>query len=161
MTAPRRPDAPVDPLVRLRALAAAIPGSAVTETVIAAPFDVVWAVASDLEVELPHFVTDVCSVRVTPGPSDRSVAVILGHSGLRGRFDVVLRPGWCLMQSRFVIGAMAATPAGDATSFAFLAALRLPAARTLSPLLRAGGRPLGSRTARRFRQRVERRMESS
>lgn len=161
MTGSRWPDARVDPVMRLRALAAAIPGSAVTETFIAAPLDVVWAVASDLEAELLHFIPDVRSVRLIPGPSDRSVALIRGRSGLRGRFDVVLRPGWCVMQSRFVIGAMAATPAPGGTIFAGLGALRLPAARTLTPLLSAAGQPLGARAARRLRQRVEQRMSTS
>ncbi len=53
------PTADLDPVARLRALAAAIPGSAITETAIAAPFETVWAVASDGEQGLPHFVINV------------------------------------------------------------------------------------------------------
>jgi hypothetical protein len=154
------PEAPVDPIMRLRALAAAIPASTVTEILIAAPFEVVWAVASDLEGELPHYVTDVRSVRVTPGPSERASAMIRGHSGLRARFDVIVRPGWCLMQSRLIVAGLAATPAENGTRFALLGALRIPSARTLDPLLAAVLQPLGARGARRFHQRVEHRMQT-
>ncbi len=152
---PSWPQSQIDPVTRLRAIAAAIPGATVTEVTIAAPFELVWAVASDLEGELANFIPDVRSVQVRHFEADRSVASIRGRSGLRARFDVVLRPGWCLMQSHFVIGAMAASPSGDHTRLAMLGALRLPGSRMLAPILRPGGILLGARSARRFERRVE------
>lgn len=49
---------------------------------------------------------------------------------------MVLRPGWCLMQSRFLIFGMAAVPEGGGTRFAGLGALRVPGARLLAPASR-------------------------
>lgn len=43
------------------------------------------------------------------------------------------RPGWCLMQSRFLIFGMAAVPEDGGTQFAGLGALRVPGARLLAP----------------------------
>ena len=59
-----------------------------------------------------------------------------GRLGQHARFDVVLRPGWCVMQSRFLIGGMAAVPEAGGTRFAFLS----PASR-LGPLSGAAMMP--------------------
>ena len=69
---------------------------------------------------------------------------------------MVLRPGWCVMQSRFLIGGMAAAPEGDATRFAFLGGLRLPGMRRLDPVLR----PAASRLALRPISRLEHRLRA-
>lgn len=146
MTGHEWPVAEFDPVRRLRVVAATTVGVSIRETVLAAPWESVWAVAADLEGELPHWLfADVRSVRVTPtADPDRLVALALGHSRLRARFDVVLRPGWCLMQSRFVLGGMAATEEGGGTRFAILGGLRSP----LSALA-AATRPVSSRIAER------------
>jgi hypothetical protein len=157
---PTWPEAEADSIGRLRALAAGL-GATVTETFIDAPFDTVWAVASDLEGELPHLITDVRSVKVLSQDADRCVALISGHSRLRARFDVVLRPGWCVMQSRFVIGGMAAVDTGHGTRFALLGGLRGPGARAIGPALGGLGRLLGARMMERFEGRVRRRTLSS
>lgn len=73
-----------------------------------------------------------------------------GRLGQHARFDVVLRPGWCVMQSRFLIGGMAATPEGDSTRFAFLGGLRLPGIRLLDWVLRPVSQPLALRPIRRL-----------
>ncbi|MDA8316448.1 MAG: SRPBCC family protein [Actinomycetota bacterium] len=158
MSADLWPEATVEQVVRLRAMAAGIPGSAFVEVHIPAPFELVWAVASDLERELPHFVDDVRTVQLVHGDADRAEALIRGYSGFRARFAVVLRPGWCVMQSHFVIGGMAATATEAGTRFAFLGAARLPFSRAASPVLSAVGTALAKRTTKRFERCVERRL---
>jgi hypothetical protein len=106
----------------------------------------VWAVASDLERELPRCISTVRSARVTQAEGDRLVLLATGTFGQRARFDVVLRPGWCLMRSRFVLGAMAAVPEAGGTRFASLGGFRLPGARLAAPLLTV----LGDRAMRKF-----------
>ncbi len=58
------------------------------------------------------------------------------------------------MQSRFLIGGMAATPEGDSTRFAFLGGLRLPGMRLLDPLLGPAAQPLALRPIRRLEHRL-------
>lgn len=127
------PAAGLDPVRRLRVIAAATPGAIYAEEHIPAPFDAVWAVASDLEAEVPRIITDVATFTVTASDPGRLEARARSRLGLRARFDVVLRPGWCLMQSRFLVFGMAAVPEAGGTRFAGLGALRLPGARLLGP----------------------------
>lgn len=153
MTDQNWPVAELDPVRRLRVIAAVTPGTTIHETVLAAPLVSVWAVAADLENELPRWLfPDIGSVTVTRA-GDRLEALVRGHSGLRARFDVVLRPGWCLMQSRFLLGGMAATDEGGATRFAFLGGFRGPL-RLLSPLSRPISTRVGNHTLARFTERV-------
>ena len=67
---------------------------------------------------------------------------------------MVLRPGWCVMQSRFLIGAMAAAPDGDGTRFAFLGGLRFPGIRLLDAVLRPAAQPLALRPITRLEHRL-------
>jgi len=78
-----------------------------------------------------------------------------GRLGQHARFDVVLRPGWCVMQSRLLIGGMAAAPEAGGTRFAFLGGLRLPGVRLIDPLLR----PAACRIALCPISRLERRLD--
>lgn len=73
--------------------------------------------------------------------------MVHGRSGLRAPFDLVLRPGWCLMQSRLLVFGMAAVPDGDVTRFAYMAGFRLPGMRVVGP---PAGRMLGPVILRRF-----------
>lgn len=157
MTDHHWPVAEFDPVRRLRVIAATTRGASIHETVITAPLDSVWAVAADLEGELPRWLfADIRSVAVTASDDDRLVARALGHSGLRARFNVVLRPGWCLMQSRFVLGGMAATDEAGATRFALLGGLR-GSARFLAPAIRPVIARIGDRALIRFAERVAQR----
>jgi hypothetical protein len=149
------PAAELDPIRKMRILAASITGTAVAETVIAGPFERVWDVASDLETVLPHLIRDFRTVQVSPGEGDRLVLLARGHLGQRARFDVVLRPGWCWMQSRFLLGGMAAAPHPDGTTVAFLGGLRLPGTRALQPLINAAGAPMAASALRRLADRVQ------
>jgi hypothetical protein len=141
------PAADLDPVRRLRVLAASVRFPVyVSEVVVPAPVEQVWAVASDLERELPRCISTVHEVRITHAEGDRLELMAFGTLGQRARFDVVLRPGWCLMRSRFVLGAMAAVPEAGGTRFASLGGFRLPGARLASPLLNV----MGNRAMRTF-----------
>lgn len=145
----------LDPVRRMRVLAAATPGVAYAEKLIPAPFSAVWEAASDLEHELPRMVTDLRSFEITSARGERMTGHARGRLGQRARFDVVLRPGWCVMQSRFLIGGMAAAPEGEGTRFAFLGGLRLPGIRLLDPILRPAARPLALRPISRLEHRLQ------
>lgn len=144
------PVADLDPVRRLRVIAAATPGAGYAEEVIAAPFGSVWEIVSDLERSLPDLLTDVRSFTIIPGDPERFQALARGRVGQRARFDVVLRPGWCLMQSRLVIGGIAAAPEAGATRCAFLGGLRVPGIRLMDPQLRAVAGQLTRRALRRL-----------
>ena len=147
--------ADLDPVRRMRVLAAATPGVAYAEKLIPAPFEAVWEAASDLEHELPRMITDLRSFEITSARGERLTARARGRLGQHARFDVVLRPGWCVMQSRFIIGGMAAVPEGQATRFALLGGLRLPGIRLLDPLLRPATQPLALRPISRLEHRLQ------
>jgi hypothetical protein len=132
------PSAEIDPVRRLRIMAAATPGCVLLERVIPAPMDAVWAVAADLEHELPRYQPHVRTLRVTPGEGDRLEALALGRAGLRARFDAVLRPGWCWMQSRHITFGLAAAPvSGGGTLLGRAGSSRRPGMnKLLMPVLR-------------------------
>jgi hypothetical protein len=148
------PVADLDPVRRMRVIAAATPGAAYAEELIPAPFSAVWELASDLEHELPRMITDLRSFEITSTRGERMTARANGRLGQRARFDIVLRPGWCVMQSRFLIGGMAAVPETDGTRFAFLGGLRLPGMRLLAPVLHPAVQPLALRPIRRLEHRL-------
>jgi hypothetical protein len=131
----------LDPIRRLHALAAAIPGAAVAEGVLDAPFDAVWDTATDFEhlggIEILIKNPRVRSRRPDPETGGERVEVEFKARPI-GRRDVTavdLRSGWCWMQSSMGIAAMAAVPEGDRTRFAHLEAIRLPGRRLFGPLL--------------------------
>ncbi len=154
MTTPTWPVATLDSIRRLHVLGAAVPGAVVAETTIDAPIDLVWAVAADLEHELPAYLADVRSLRITRREGERLEAYAHGYAGLRARFDIVLRPGWCVMRSRFLVGAMAAVADGDQTRFAFLGGVHVPAQQLAAPALRAVGQRVAPRVLAGFTDRV-------
>ena len=138
------PVAKLDSVRRLRSLAAGTPGAVVVERIIPAPFEAVWEIASDLENEVPRSEWHVRSLRITRREGDRLEAEVHGLAGMRDRFDIVLRPGWCWMQGRLLLAGMAAVPVEDGTLFAFAAGLRVPGSGALRPVLRRGAdRSLG------------------
>ncbi|WP_159046303.1 hypothetical protein [Streptomyces sp. MMG1121] len=140
-----------DPVRRLRVLAAGLHAGMYAEEHLALPYDRVWAVAADLQTELPHLVPFLRDFRVRPGDTDRKPALAVGRSGLTEAFEVRLAPGWCLMQSRLVIGGMAAAPEAGGTRFAVLGATRPTALRPAQWLYR---RLLGERRGQAFVDRV-------
>ncbi|MFI6600725.1 SRPBCC family protein [Nonomuraea sp. NPDC050536] len=148
------PIAEVDNVARLRVLAAAQPSALFVEEVVDAPFDAVWAVAADLERELPELLPDVRSLQITAEHGERLEARARGYVGLRARFDIVLSPGWCVMQSRFLLGGMAAVADGDRTRFAFLGAFRFPGMGILGPVVEPLIGGFGPKVVARLRARV-------
>lgn len=56
------PVAELNPVCRMRVIAAATPGAAYAEKLIPAPFSAVWEAASDLEHELPCQVPSPCRI---------------------------------------------------------------------------------------------------
>ena len=151
----RWPAAEIDRIARLRVLAAMTPGAVVVETLLPHAFDQVWGVASDLELELPQYLPDVRRFTIARDDGERLEADARGYLGLRAHFDVVLRPGWCVMRSRFLLGAMAAEPAAEGTRFAFLGGFRFPGLSLAAPQLRRLGRPAVTHVVSRYRQRVD------
>ncbi|MGW9028442.1 hypothetical protein ACWGQ5_30710 [Streptomyces sp. NPDC055722] len=146
------PTAALDPVGRLHTLAAGVRGAHVVERVVAAPFDEVWPLLADLEGELAQIVPDTRRLRVTRTDGDRIEGVATSQHGLRACFDGVLRPGWCLLQSRFVLVGIAARPTAGGTLVAFTGGLRIPGRPALFPL---GVRREGRRTLERLSARVE------
>lgn len=144
----------LDPVRRLRVLAAGVRGAMVAEGFIDAPPERVWAVAADLEGELPRLVPSVRSFRLLDGSGTRLRALAAGPLGHRSEFEVVLEPGWCLMQSRLVVGGMAAVAEGSGTRFAVLGGVRTPALVPVVRVLRAAGAVRVGRMVERVRRRT-------
>lgn len=125
----------LDQVRRLRALAASIPGAAVTERVIDAPVDQVWSILADLEGAAGEILPDMKSVRVLAHDGDRVVALARSRYGMRARLHGVLRPGWCWLQSRFLLIGMAATSEPDGrTRVALTGGVRVPGRAALVPI---------------------------
>lgn len=144
------PVAEIDAVRRLRVIASTTLGAGFAEHLLDAPFDQVWGLASDLENQLPRLITDISAFTVTSATGDRLEARARSPLGMRARFDIVLRPGWCLMQSRFALGGMAAVPEGDGTRFAFFGALRVPGLRLIDRALQPLLDPLGAKALKRL-----------
>ena len=106
------PRVELDPVERLRAMAAGLRGCAYLQGVIDAPRDDVWGVVGDLEEGVPRFEGTVSAAAIVHREGDRLVLDARTRLG-RMRFDVVLRPGWCVMRSRFANVGMAARAEGD------------------------------------------------
>ncbi|MCY0929229.1 hypothetical protein OTB20_24125 [Streptomyces sp. H27-H1] len=125
----------VDQVGRLRIMAAGIPGAKVVESVLPAHLEAVWAVMSDLEGEFGRFQPDMRSMRVLRVTGDRVEALARSKYGLRAHFRGVLRPGWCWLQSRFLIIGMAAAPEpGGSTRVALTGGVRVPGRAAIVPV---------------------------
>jgi hypothetical protein len=153
------PVAELDPIRRLRVMAASLPATALVEVVVAAPLDLAWATAADLETSLPLMIRDFRSVHIVETETDQLRMDVRGKLGQRARFDVVLRPGWCWMQSRLWVGGLAAVdqpgePAG--TRIGFLGGLRIPGARLLKPVLHSAGQRAARQGLTRLAEQIER-----
>jgi hypothetical protein len=107
------PELELDPVVRLRALAAGLPHVALVECILDAPPERVWSIVGDLEHGVPRFEQGVRSAEITARDGERLELVTRGALGLPMRFRAVLRPGWCVMHSRFADIGMAAAPQDD------------------------------------------------
>ncbi len=131
------PEVGLGPVRRMRVLAASIPGAVVRERLMDAPFDAVWAIAGDLEGGVPRFEPLVARTRIAWRHGERLTLHAWSPAGMPSRFDVELRPGWCLMQEarRLYLVGMAAEPEGSQTRFAHLEGVPRAGGRLLAPLV--------------------------
>ncbi|MEV0324482.1 hypothetical protein ACIBKX_35735 [Streptomyces sp. NPDC050658] len=141
------PTTELDPVRRLHALAAGISGAHVTEAFVDAPFDRVWSLLGDLEGGFGQVVPDMERLRVVRRRGERVEALARSKYGLRAHLRGVHRPGWCWLQSRFLLIGAAATPEGPGTRVAFTGGVRLPTRAALIPL---GVRREGDRSVRKL-----------
>ncbi|GAA1974919.1 hypothetical protein [Catenulispora subtropica] len=144
------PVAELDPVRRMRVLASALPGGGFAQARIEAPFERVWGYLADLDRSIPELVGFLRRFELRGD----GTAVATGLVGNRGRFDVELRDGWCVMQDRFVVGGFAAVADGDATLLAACGAVRTRGLRRVVPLV--FGDRIVLRTLGRIRRAVER-----
>ena len=129
----------IDPIDRLAILAAALPGAAVRQRRIAAPFDAVWGVIADMEHATPRYEPGVARVRVIEQSGQHLRLLVQDTAGREETMDARLRPGWCLMQSETIVIAFAARRMGSHTLLAHLEHLRrrTPTPRPGQPQSRA------------------------
>ncbi|WP_033213590.1 SRPBCC family protein [Kitasatospora phosalacinea] len=151
------PTAELGPLRRLRVVAATAKNPHCATRLFDVPPELLWEVVSDLEHELPRLLPGVRSFtpESAPGPGGRFRAVAVGRLGHREVFEVLLAPGWCLMRSRVVLGAMAAEPEGAGTRFGYLSSFRLPGGGALRALRRPGADARGEALLDRLGARIE------
>jgi hypothetical protein len=136
----------LDPVTRLRVLAAALPGSVVVEREIPLPFAAVWRVVADLERLVPRYEAAVAGVRILERQGERLRLRVTLAAGLEEEMDARLTPGWCLMQGPSAVAAFAARPTGAGVLLAHLEHVRT--------------RPMGrGRSRRAARDRLVRELE--
>lgn len=111
------PNVELDPVVRLRILARALPHVHWVERYIESTPERVWAIAGDLEHGVPRFETLVRETRVLVRNDERLQLEARSAFGVT-RFDVLLRPGFCVMHGGQTDIGMAAVPEGAGTRFA-------------------------------------------
>lgn len=118
------PEVELDPVARMRALTAGRPYVAAREGLFNVDFESFWSFIADLEQNTARYEIPVSNLRIVarepesdssqPGPLGERIRLeTRSPLGLRIDFEAVLRPGWCLMQSRFGEIGMAARPEGQ------------------------------------------------
>lgn len=133
-TAAPWPFADLDDVQKLRALAAGVRGAHITEGFLDVPYDRIQAHLADLEGDFGRVVPDMRSLRVVRREGERVEAVARSRYGMRARLRGVHRPGWCWLQSRFLLIGVAAAPEGAGTRVAFTGGVRVPGRAALVPL---------------------------
>ncbi|MFF5922494.1 hypothetical protein ACFY8C_29790 [Streptomyces flavochromogenes] len=126
----------LDDVRRMHVMVAGVRGARLVERVLPAPLPRVWQVMGDLEGGFGEFQPDMRSVRILRRDGDRVEALARSRYGLRAHFHGVLRPGWCWLQSRFLVIGMAAVEAGEGTGHtrvALTGGVRVPGHAALVP----------------------------
>jgi hypothetical protein len=129
------PVAELDPVRHLHVMAAAVRGARVTERVLDAPLADVWAILTDFADGFAAVQPDMRRVRLARRDGEQvSIAAVSRH-GFRALLHGTVRPGWCWLQSRFLIIAMAATSEpGGQTRVALTGGVRLPGRAAIVPI---------------------------
>lgn len=119
---------------RFRALAAGVPGAAITERLLPADPDRVKAMLADLTI-FAEIQADLVSAAVLERDGDRVVVLAKGRRGQRARLTGQFRPGWCWLQSRFlIIGMAVAAEPGGGTRVALTGGIRVPGRAAIVPI---------------------------
>jgi hypothetical protein len=144
------PASHLDPVRRLTVMAESVRGARIVTRVIDAPVDEVWGRLSDLDGDFGRIQPDMRHVRVQLRVGEQVEALARSRFGMRARLRGVLRPGWCWLQSRFLIIGMAAVQQPDGrTLVALTGGVRVPGQAVVIPLGAA-------RESRRSLDRLER-----
>ncbi len=129
------PQADLDDVRRLRALAAGIPGAAVTERVFARPLAEVWHLMWDDGRAFAELQPDMHAITDLTIDGDHVSLHARSRHGFRAHLQGTVRPGWCWLQSRFLlIGMAAAEEPGGHTRVALTGGVRIPGRAALIPL---------------------------
>jgi hypothetical protein len=129
------PVAELDPVRHLHVMAAAVRGARVTERVLDAPMADVWTVLTDFEGGFATVQPDMRRVRVARRDGEQVSVAAVSRRGFRALLHGTIRPGWCWLQSRFLIIAMAATSEPDGrTRVALTGGVRLPRRAAIVPI---------------------------
>lgn len=130
------PNAQLDPVEKMRILAAGLPHVAIAETVFETDFDRFWDFIANLEHSTPLYEGAVSRLRVLDRDEDRLRIESSLIPGLWTESKMVLRRGWCLMSSRWGNVGMAARAEGPGrTRFVHFEGVQ-HFRRLLRPLLR-------------------------
>ncbi|MEU3313383.1 hypothetical protein ABZ743_12065 [Streptomyces sp. NPDC006662] len=135
----------MDDVQRLHIMAAGVRGARVVERVLPAPFEEVWAAMSTLD-----FLPDLQRTRLLRAEGDRIELLARSTYGFRAHLRGFRRPGWCWLQSRFLLVGLAAAPTPGGTRIALTGGVRVPARAAVLPFgtapeLRAAAERLASR----------------
>ncbi|WP_112239681.1 hypothetical protein [Kribbella monticola] len=129
------PQVELDAVRRLRALAAGIPGAVVTERVFDRPLPVVWELMWDDGRSFAEIQPDMHAITDLTVDGDRVSLHARSRYGFRAHLQGTVRPGWCWLQSRFLlIGMAAAEEPGGRTRVALTGGVRIPARAALVPI---------------------------
>lgn len=129
------PQTDVDAVRRLRALAAGIPGATVTERVFDYPMPMVWDLMWDNGRRFAEIQPDMRSIKQLEISGDRVRMLVHSRFGFRAHLEGVARPGWCWLQSRFLLIGMAAAAEPDGrTRVALTGGIRIPTRAAILPL---------------------------
>jgi len=133
------PDVALDPITRLRAVAARYPSAGICETVLDVPFADTWAWVTDFEHSVPRFDSQLTRAKITRRDGDHvKMLVWAKHVPVPLPIDACVEPGFCLMRgrARTYLVVMAAVPTVDGgTRFVHCEAMPWPGLSFLRPII--------------------------
>ncbi|MFJ8210960.1 hypothetical protein [Streptomyces sp. NPDC096033] len=118
----------IDDIHRLRIMAAGVRGATVVERTLPAPFEEVWPLMSTLD-----FLPDLRHTRLLRSDGDRIELLARSKYGFRAHLRGFRRPGWCWLQSRFLLVGLAAAPVPGGTRIALTGGVRIPTRAAVLP----------------------------